>query len=57
MTGLDAPAIADLAAANGIAVHELVPRQPSLEQAYLDLTAASTDYRAAALAGESEASR
>jgi ABC-2 type transport system ATP-binding protein len=57
VTGLDAPAIADLAAANGIAVHELVPRQPSLEQAYLDLTAASTDYRAAALAGETEASR
>ena len=57
VTGLDAPAIADLAAANGIAVHELVPRQPSLEQAYLDLTAASTDYRAGALAGESEAGR
>jgi ABC-2 type transport system ATP-binding protein len=57
VTGLDAPAIADLAATNGIAVHELVPRQPSLEQAYLDLTAASTDYRAGALAGESEASR
>ena len=56
VTGL-IPAIADLAAANGIAVHELVPRQPSLEQAYLDLTAASTDYRAGAPAGESEASR
>jgi hypothetical protein len=38
-------------------VHELVPRQPSLEQAYLDLTAASTDYRAAALIGESGAGR
>jgi ABC-2 type transport system ATP-binding protein len=57
VTGLDAPAIADLAAANGIAVHELVPRQPSLEQAYLDLTAASTDYRAGARAAESTASR
>jgi ABC-2 type transport system ATP-binding protein len=57
VTGLDAPAIADLAAANGIAVHELVPRQPSLEQAYLDLTAASTDYRAGSPAGESEAGR
>jgi ABC-2 type transport system ATP-binding protein len=57
VTGLDAPAIADLAAANGIAVHELVPRQPSLEQAYLDLTAASTDYRAGTPAGESEAGR
>jgi ABC-2 type transport system ATP-binding protein len=57
VTGLDAPAIADLAAARGIAVHELVPRQPSLEQAYLDLTGASTDYRAGALAAESGASR
>jgi ABC-2 type transport system ATP-binding protein len=57
VTGLDTPAIADLAAAHGIAVHELVPRQPTLEQAYLDLTAASTDYRAAARARESGASR
>ena len=56
VTGLDTPAIADLAAQHGIAVHELVPRQPSLEQAYLDLTAASTDFRAAAQATESEAS-
>ncbi|MGD0699811.1 MAG: ATP-binding cassette domain-containing protein [Trebonia sp.] len=57
VTGLDAPAIAGLAATNGIAVHELVSRQPSLEQAYLDLTAASTDYRAGAPAAESEANR
>jgi hypothetical protein len=38
-------------------VHELVPRQPSLEQAYLDLTAASVDYRASAMPDELEASR
>ena len=57
VTGLDTPAIADLAARHGIAVHELVPRQPSLEQAYLDLTAASTDFRAAPQASESEASQ
>jgi ABC-2 type transport system ATP-binding protein len=57
VTGLDAPAIGDLAAAHGIAVHQLVSRQPSLEQAYLDLTAASTDYRAGALTLEAEASR
>jgi ABC-2 type transport system ATP-binding protein len=56
VTGMDAPAIADLAAAHGVAVHELVPRQPSLEQAYLDLTAASTDYRATTTAS-TEASR
>ncbi len=51
VTGMDAPAIADLAAAHGIGVHELAPRQPSLEQAYLDLTAASTDYRGATTTG------
>ncbi|HTS97204.1 MAG TPA: ATP-binding cassette domain-containing protein [Streptosporangiaceae bacterium] len=57
VTGLDAPAIADLAAAHGVAVHELTPRRPSLEQAYLDLTATSTDYRAATLAGKPQAGR
>jgi ABC-2 type transport system ATP-binding protein len=46
VTGLDAPAIGDLAAGHGIAVHELAPRHASLEQAYLDLTGGSTDYRA-----------
>jgi ABC-2 type transport system ATP-binding protein len=55
VTGMDAAAIADLAAAHGIAVHELTPRQPSLEQAYLDLTADSAVYRAAASAAQAEA--
>jgi ABC-2 type transport system ATP-binding protein len=45
VTGLDAAAIGDLAAGHGIAVHALVPRQASLEDAYLDLTKDSTDYR------------
>ena len=45
VTGLDAAAIGDLAAGQGIAVHALVPRQASLEDAYLDLTGESTDYR------------
>ena len=51
-TGLDAAAIGDLAAARGIALHALVPRQASLEDVYLDLTGESTDYR-----GEGTASR
>jgi ABC-2 type transport system ATP-binding protein len=46
VTGVDAPAIGDLAAGHGIAVHELVRRHASLEQAYLDVTGDSTDYRA-----------
>ena len=45
VTGLDAAAIGDLAVGDGIAVHALVPRQASLEDAYLDLTGESTDYR------------
>jgi ABC-2 type transport system ATP-binding protein len=57
VTGLDAPTIADLAAGHGIAVHELVPRHASLEQAYLDLTRDSTDYRAGRPAGEETARR
>ena len=47
VTGLDAPAIGDLAAARGIAVHALIPRTASLEQAYLDLTGDSVEYRTA----------
>src|SRR5580658_614924 len=52
VTGLDAPAIGDLAFCHGIAVHELVRRHASLEQAYLDLTGDSTDYRAGTPAPE-----
>jgi ABC-2 type transport system ATP-binding protein len=55
VTGLDAPAIGDLAAGHGIALHELVPRHASLEQAYLDLTGDSTDYRAGTPAPEPRA--
>ena len=50
VTGLAAAAVGDEAAAHGIAVHALVPRQATLEQAYLDLTGESTDYRGADLA-------
>ncbi len=46
VSGSTAPAIGDLAAAHGIAVHELTPRHASLEQAYLELTSDSTEFRA-----------
>ena len=36
--GLDAPGVADLAAAHGLRVHELVTETSSLEQLFLDLT-------------------
>jgi ABC-2 type transport system ATP-binding protein len=51
VTGLDAPAVGDLAAEHGIAVHALIPRTASLEEAYLDLTGESVEYRAAHMAG------
>ena len=44
VTGMEAAAIADLAAGLGIAVHELSPRHASLEQAYLDITRDSTEF-------------
>ena len=47
MTGMEAPAIADLASEHRLAVHELATRHASLEQAYLDLTGESVEYRAA----------
>lgn len=50
VTGMAADAIGDLAARHGIAVHQLITRHASLEEAYLDLTGASTDYRAASQA-------
>ena len=57
VTGLEAPAIADLAAARGLPVHALVPRHASLEDAYLDITGDATQYRAAAPAGEGAPAR
>jgi ABC-2 type transport system ATP-binding protein len=46
VTGMDASDIGDLAAEHGIALHALVPRQASLEDAYLDITGESVEYRA-----------
>ena len=44
--GLDSPAIGDLAAASGLTLHELATQNASLEDAFMDLTHDSTDYRA-----------
>ncbi len=38
VSGFGAPEIADLAAVNGLRIHELTPQSPSLEQAFLTLT-------------------
>jgi ABC-2 type transport system ATP-binding protein len=44
--GISAASIGDLAAAHGIALHQLVTRQPSLEEAFMELTKDTVDYQA-----------
>jgi ABC-2 type transport system ATP-binding protein len=46
VTGLDAAGIGQLAAANGIVLHELTPQKASLEEAFMELTSDSVDYHA-----------
>ncbi len=46
ITGLDAAAVGDLAAAHGIPVHELAARHASLEEAFMELTRDHADYQA-----------
>jgi ABC-2 type transport system ATP-binding protein len=45
--GMDAAEIGGLAAAEGVVLHELTPRRTSLEEAYMELTRDSVEYRAA----------
>lgn len=44
VAGLSAAQIGDVALANGIAIHELTPRQASLEEAFMELTNDSVEY-------------
>jgi ABC-2 type transport system ATP-binding protein len=46
VTGISAEAIGELAASQGIALHELAPQEASLEEAYMELTRDSVEYRA-----------
>jgi ABC-2 type transport system ATP-binding protein len=46
VSGMDAPDIGELAAANGIALHELTPQKASLEEAFMELTSDSVEYQA-----------
>ncbi|GHG93275.1 ABC transporter ATP-binding protein [Streptomyces lanatus] len=48
VTGLTGAHIGDIAARHGWSVHELTPVRPSLEEAYLRLTATAAEYRATA---------
>jgi ABC-2 type transport system ATP-binding protein len=44
VTGLPAPRIGELAAGASLVLHELTPRLPSLEEAFMELTAGSVEY-------------
>jgi ABC-2 type transport system ATP-binding protein len=44
VTGLPAPRIGELAAAASLVLHELTPRLPSLEEAFMEMTADSVEY-------------
>jgi ABC-2 type transport system ATP-binding protein len=46
VTGLTQEAIGELAAANGVVLHELALAQASLEEAFMELTEDSVDFRA-----------
>ncbi|MEU5650103.1 ATP-binding cassette domain-containing protein [Streptomyces pseudogriseolus] len=46
VTGLEAAEIGALAAAGGVELHELSPRQAPLEQAFMDLTRDAVEYQA-----------
>jgi ABC-2 type transport system ATP-binding protein len=47
VTGADVAEIGELAARDGIPLYEVTPRSATLEEAYLELTAGSVDYRGA----------
>jgi ABC-2 type transport system ATP-binding protein len=45
LVGIGSVAIGELAAAHGMVLHELTPREPSLEQAFLRLTGETQEFR------------
>jgi ABC-2 type transport system ATP-binding protein len=47
ITGMDSAEVGKLAAARGIALSELIPVRPSLEEAFMELTRESVEYQAA----------
>jgi ABC-2 type transport system ATP-binding protein len=46
VSGLDAAAIGELAAANGVVLHELTPEKASLEEAFMELTSDTVEFHA-----------
>ncbi|MGH9300209.1 MAG: ABC transporter ATP-binding protein, partial [Acidimicrobiales bacterium] len=56
-SGLTPSQIGDLAASLGIALHELTPERASLEDAFMELTAESVEFRGEGMADRSEPAR
>jgi ABC-2 type transport system ATP-binding protein len=54
VTGVSQELIGDVAAKHGLAVHELRPDRASLEEAFMELTAESVEYRAGSTAQTGE---
>jgi ABC-2 type transport system ATP-binding protein len=46
VTGLDAAAVGELAAAHGVVLHELTPEKASLEEAFMELTSDTVEFHA-----------
>ena len=57
VTGLEAAAIGELAFARGVVLHEITPRTASLEEAYMELTDDSVEYRATRTNARNETER
>jgi ABC-2 type transport system ATP-binding protein len=55
VTGLTAPQIGEAAAGRAIVLHELMPQQVSLEEAFMDLTRDDVEFRAGATGLSTEA--
>jgi ABC-2 type transport system ATP-binding protein len=52
VSGVDSAAVGRIAARHGIELHELVARQPSLEEAFMRLTAEAGEYRSRPIEAE-----
>jgi ABC-2 type transport system ATP-binding protein len=52
VVGVDAPRIGELAASEGIVLHELAPQRASLEEAFMELTQESVEFHASGQAGQ-----
>jgi ABC-2 type transport system ATP-binding protein len=55
VSGMNGAAIGELAAANNVVLHELSPQSGSLEEAFMQLTGDSVDYRSPSAPAEAEA--